>query len=437
MSAAPTRDAYSWRIQGPVYGTAFFTGNLFPISHVVVPLWAAVELEASLFMVGIIIASRQLLPVTMSIHGGALLDRFGPRSVIMVLGVLGACSTALVPFFPFIWATILFQIVIGFCETTNWIGVQSAVGTLMKGNAVYAGRMTASARTGGFFGPLLIGVAYETGGPVGGFLCFGAWALCGAIGAMFLPRHDSAAQEAPSRSPTEAVSGDRVSLQADSPQADSPPTDRDHTGGERKDVLPSLSDYREAFRLLLIPAIALVIAATFMRQTGSGMQASFYGVWLTELGYTAGAIGLLIGIGNAVSALAALCIGPLTRRIADYWLLILSVGAAIIGVAATPLFSEWILLALAIGVRGAGQGLNLPLMMSIASRAVAPRLQGRAAALRISFNRFGGMLFPVIMGALAELIGLEYAFYAIGGVGILLISGLSFWVLRTRDQFAR
>ena len=135
MSKAAEREAYSWRLQGPIYGTAFFTGNLFPISHVIVPLWAAIELDASLLMVGIIIASRQLLPVTMSIHGGALLDRFGPRRVIMVLGVLGACSTAMVPFFPFIWATILFQVIIGFCETTNWIGVQSAVGTLMKGNA--------------------------------------------------------------------------------------------------------------------------------------------------------------------------------------------------------------------------------------------------------------------------------------------------------------
>lgn len=417
MSAAAAPEAYSWRLQGSVYGTAFFTGNLFPISHVVVPLWAAIELDASLFMVGVIIASRQLLPVTMSIHGGALLDRFGPRSVIMVLGILGAASTALVPFFPFIWATIMFQIVIGFCETTNWIGVQSAVGTLMKGNAIYAGRMTASARTGGFFGPLLVGVAYETGGPVGGFLCFGAWAFCGAIGAMFLPRHGGdavavpAAETAPSNKPTDAVSEDR------------------------KDVLPSLSDYREAFRLLVIPAVALVIAATFMRQTGSGMQASFYGVWLKDLGYTAGAIGLLIGIGNGVSALTALSIGPLTRRIADYWLLILAVGAAIIGIAATPLFDEWILLALAIGVRGVGQGLNLPLMMSIASRSVPARLQGRVAALRISFNRFGGMLFPVIMGALAEFIGLEYAFYAIGGTGIVLICGLSVWVLRTKDQF--
>ena len=417
MSKAAEREAYSWRLQGPIYGTAFFTGNLFPISHVIVPLWAAIELDASLLMVGIIIASRQLLPVTMSIHGGALLDRFGPRRVIMVLGVLGACSTAMVPFFPFIWATILFQIIIGFCETTNWIGVQSAVGTLMKGNAVYAGRMTASARAGGFFGPVLVGVAYEAGGPIGGFVCFGAWALCGAIGAMFLPRHEGGAKD--------QVASRSLSANAAPAVA---------TEQERTDVLPSLSDYREAFRLLLIPAIALVIAATFMRQTGSGMQASFYGIWLKDLGYTATSIGLLIGIGNGVSALAALCIGPLTRRIADYWLLILAVGAAIIGVAATPLFETWVFLALAICVRGAGQGLNLPLMMSIASRSVAPRLQGRAAALRISFNRFGGMLFPVIMGALAEVIGLEYAFYAIGGIGIFLICGLSIWILRTRDQ---
>jgi len=417
MSKAAEREAYSWRLQGPIYGTAFFTGNLFPISHVIVPLWAAIELDASLLMVGIIIASRQLLPVTMSIHGGALLDRFGPRRVIMVLGVLGACSTVMVPFFPFIWATILFQIIIGFCETTNWIGVQSAVGTLMKGNAVYAGRMTASARAGGFFGPVLVGVAYEAGGPIGGFVCFGAWALCGAIGAMFLPRHEGGAKD--------QVASRSLSANAAPAVA---------TEQERTDVLPSLSDYREAFRLLLIPAIALVIAATFMRQTGSGMQASFYGIWLKDLGYTATSIGLLIGIGNGVSALAALCIGPLTRRIADYWLLILAVGAAIIGVAATPLFETWVFLALAICVRGAGQGLNLPLMMSIASRSVAPRLQGRAAALRISFNRFGGMLFPVIMGALAEVIGLEYAFYAIGGIGIFLICGLSIWILRTRDQ---
>jgi MFS family permease len=401
--------AHPWRIQGPVYGTAFFTGNLFPMSHVVVPLWAAIELDASLFMVGVIIASRQLLPVTMSIHGGALLDRFGPRRVIMILGVLGALSTAMVPFFPLVWATIALQIVIGFCETTNWIGVQSAVGTMLKGQAVFAGRMTASARAGGFVGPLMVGIAYEYMGPVGGFLCFGGWTLCGAFGAMFLPRHVAEpVSVAPKRGETEKPA--------------------------RTDVLPSIADYRETFRLMLLPAIALVIAATFMRQTGSGVQASFYSVWLKDLGYTAGTIGLLIGISNGVSALSALTIGPLTRRIADYWLLIVTVGLAIVGIAVTPLLEGLVFLALAISLRGAGQGLNLPLMISIASRSVAPRLQGRVAALRISFNRLGSALVPVIMGALAEAIGLEYAFYAIGATGLLLVCGLSIWVERTKDQ---
>lgn len=420
MSATAAPDAYSWRIQAPVYGTAFFTGNLYPMSHAVMPLWAAIELDASLFMVGVIIASRQLLPVTLSIYGGALLDRFGPRRVIMVLGLFGACSTAMVPFFPFIWATIMFQIVIGFCETTNWIGVQSAVGTLMKGQAVYAGRMAASARVGGFFGPALIAAAYDFGGPTGGFLSFGAWALCGAVGAMFLPHHV------------------RGTVPAGMPKGEAAADPSEAQGKEtRSDVMPSLSDYRESFRLLAIPAIALVIAATFMRQTGSGVQASFYAVWLNDLGYTVTTIGILIGIGNGVSALSALSIGPLTRRIADYWLLLIAVAFAILGVAGTPLFEGFLFLVLAISLRGVGQGLNLPLMMTIASRAVPSHLQGRTAALRISFNRFGGMLFPVIMGGIAELIGLQYAFYSIGAMGILLLCGLAVWVARTKEQFAR
>jgi MFS transporter, ACDE family, multidrug resistance protein len=405
---AKTDGIYSRRLQGSIYGTAFFTGNLFPMSHVVMPLWAAIELDASLSMVGLIIASRQLLPITMSIHGGALLDRFGPRRVIIVLGVLGALSTAMVPFLPFIWATILLQIIIGFCETTNWIGVQSAVGTLMKGKAVYAGRMTASARIGGMAGLLIVGSAYDAGGAVGGFLCFGAWAFCGVIAAFFLPVHEK------------APDGDET----------------DSTGRQdRTDVLPSLGDYRETFRLLLIPAVALVIAATFMRQTGSGVQASFYAVWLKEIGYTATTISLLIAISNGVSAASALTIGPLTRRIADYWLLILAISLAVLGIAATPLLEGFFVLAVAISLRGVGQGLNLPLMMSIASRAVAPRLQGRVAALRISFNRLGGALFPLIMGVLADHVGLDNAFYIIGATGIVLICGLSVWVARTRDQF--
>lgn len=403
---------YDWRLETPIYATAFFTGNVFPMMHVLMPLWA-LELTGSPLIIGMIISCRQILPVLLSIHGGALLDRFGPRQVIMVMGVAGALCTGLFPVLPFIWAAMLLQILTGFAETTNWIGVQSAVGTILKGRPVYAGRMTAAARTGGFFGPILAGAAWEIFGPYGGFLFLAVWLMCGAVAASFLPRH-----------PKAESTGEQAAAGA--------------APAKGPGVMPKASDYRDTFRLLAISAVALVIAATFMRQTGSGVQSSFYGVWLKqELGLSGTTIGFLIGFGNGVSAVAALTIGPLTRRFADHWLLLAMVGFAIVGIALTPALEGLILLSLAIGLRGVGQGLNLPLMISIASRSVLPTLQGRVAALRISFNRLGAALFPIGMGALAEVIGLEASFYVIGALGLCLLGGLAVWVARTQDRLGR
>jgi hypothetical protein len=63
---------------------------------------------------------------------------------------------------------------------------------------------------------------------------------------------------------------------------------------------------------------------------------------------------------------------------------------------------------------------------------VAPHLQGRVTALRISFNRFGGLLVPIGMGALADMQvvgGLANAFYIVGMLGVFALAALSLWVL--------
>ncbi len=400
---------YNWRLETPIYATAFFTGNVFPTMHVLMPLWA-LELTGSPIIIGIIISCRQILPVLLSIHGGVMLDKYGPRKVIIWMGLIGALCTGMFPVFPFIWAAMVLQIVTGFAETTNWIGVQSAVGTILKGAPVYAGRMTASARTGGFFGPVLAGLMWETYGPLGGFVFLSCWLTCGVLAAAFLPRRqqkDVFFREGSHENPVWTNNG----------------------------LMIKISDYRDTLALLATSAIALVIMATFMRQTGSGVQSSFYGVWLRqELGLDGTTIGFLIGFGNLVSAASALTIGSLTRHFADHWLLLWMVGLAIVGVALTPMLEGLLLLSLAIGLRGVGQGLNLPLMISIASRAVAPNLQGRVAALRISFNRLGAALFPIGIGALAEFIGLEASFYVIGLFGVFLISCLAVWVARTKGK---
>ena len=389
------RTSYPWSLQAPIYAVAFFTGNLLPMVSVVMPLWA-LELGAGPLVIGLIISSRQVLVVALSIHGGALQDRLGPRRVIMVLGLAGAAAVGLIPVFAFIWAAIVLQMLSGFAESTNWIGAQALVGRLLRGQPVYAGRLTASARVGGFIGPVSTGLAWEHFGPFAAFGFVALWIVCGAAAAWFLPDERSA-------EPCE-------------------------TSTWASDVMPKLSDYKTAFRLLLLPAVALVIMATVMRQTGTGIQSSFYGVWLKEIGFTAGTIGFLIGFSSAVAAGSALTIGPWSRRFADHWVLLAMIVIAIVAIAITPLLDTLALLIVAIAIRGFGQGLNLPLMMSIAARAVGLELQGRVAALRISFNRFGGALVPLAMGALAEVIGLEYAFYAIGASGVALVGLLAIWV---------
>jgi predicted MFS family arabinose efflux permease len=199
------------------------------------------------------------------------------------------------------------------------------------------------------------------------------------------------------------------------------------------------SSYGETLRLLAIPAVAMVIMATVMRQTGSGVQSSFYVVWLSEhVGISGSTIGWLVGAANAASAVAALCTGPLMARYSAHWLLILMVTVSVVAIAVTPIFGTeystllFITLFGAICVRGFAQGLNLPLMMIILSRNVAPHLQGRVTALRISFNRFGGLLVPPGMGALADMEsvgGLANAFYIIGIGGVAALALLALWMV--------
>lgn len=407
---ATDQDQVPFRLQLPVYIVALFTGNLQPMASVIMPLWA-LELGASPLIIGLIISARQILTVTLSIHGGAMLDRYGPRQVIIVLGLTGAATMGLFPFFPIIWVAILLQMVSGFAESTNWIGTQALVGRQLKGHAVFAGRMTASARVGGFIGPVVAGFSWEIYGPVGGFSFMAAWIVFGVAASVFLP-DDHTHAPAPEETAEDAAPAAKTS--------------------RASKVMPKWTDYKTAFRLLLLPAVALVIAATVMRQTGTGIQSSFYGIWLKDQGFTAGTIGLLIGAGSCASAVAALTIGPVTRRFSKHWPLLFTIVIAIAAIAVTPMLGTLELLMVAIAIRGIGQGLNLPLMMTIGSQAVGYHLQGRMAALRISFNRFGGALVPLGMGALAEVVGLEYAFYTVGVIGVGLIGLLAIWVLVTK-----
>lgn len=420
---AATGTPIPFRTQMLVYLVACFTGSQVLIVSVVIPLWA-LALGASPVMIGVVIAARQVLVIMFAVHGGALQDRYGPRAVIMVMGTAGACVFMLYPLFPVVWATIALQMVSGFLEVTGWIGAQALVGGLLRGEATYTGRMTAAARIGGFASPILAGLAWQHLGTPLAFFAVSGWVLMGSVMAYFLPDTRPAAEQKPEKRAAADAAAAKVQRPAG---AETSP----------RGFLPNLSDYVTTFRLLTLAPVALVICCTFMRQAGSGIQNSFYGVWLNEHGTTATTIGLLLGLSNAVSAVAALTVGWTAARVRGHWLLIGMTIMAVVAIAITPMLGGFFALAFFMGLRGWGQGYNFPLMLTISSQAVGPHLQGRVAALRISFNKFGGTLVPIIMGAIAEFVGLRYAFFLVGAVGVVALAGLGVWAARSpafRDE---
>ena len=413
---------FPWTLQLPIYATGFFNGTVQTMATTIVALLLVAVINPELtLLIGLIIASRQFLTVTMSIHGGALMDLYGTKKVIILFGFLGVASALSFPLsgdifnvnldvamesppWVFIAMLIVLQMLSGFAEATGWIGSQTLVGKLMKGQPIYAGRMTFSARIGGFVGPISVGAAWDEFGPWGGFGFLAGWILCGIIAAAFIP----AAKQRPN-------------------DTNAP----DNLINENNEF--NRGNYKSTFQLLLIPAVAMVIMVTMMRQTGSGVQTSFYVIWLREEIQLSGSlIGLLIGCANATSALAALSVGGLTKVIKDHWLLIITIAISIIFIAVTPILGDLFpLLLIAICCRGIGQGLNLPLMMLILSRNVGSSFQGRVTAMRVSFNRFGGMCVPPIMGGLAQLFGLANSFYIVGIFGVVALICLSIWVSRS------
>ena len=405
-------ETYPWRLQLPIYASGFFNGNVYFLTGILIPLWALIVVgKDQTFLIGIIVASRQVLPVLLAIHGGALMDRFGARQIMLIFGAIGIISMASFPFFPFVSAIIALQMLSGLAESLGWVGSQALVGTALKGHSTYTGRLSFALRLGGVLGPWLCGFTWHQFGPTIGFFSISGWIALGWIAGWLVPAQ---------------------------PKVNSEKKNSFHVG----EIMPRWADYLATFRMITIASVALVIAVTFMRQTGSGMQLSFYPVWLNQLGITAADIGFMVGCSHILSASTSLSVGAATRWIAAHWLLVITIAISVITIAITPMLGAdyitvpgvgkiYFILFGVICFRGLAQGFNMPLMMSIGMQAVAAHEQGKIVALRITVNRLTSAIIPLIMGAIAQVFGLEISFYVIGGVGLMGLIFISIWMMRS------
>ncbi|HEX9810344.1 MAG TPA: MFS transporter [Alphaproteobacteria bacterium] len=401
MSGSTATATPSRRLLALSYGTGLLSLGLVDAFVFIVPLWA-VLIGASATEVGLLVGARAILPCLLTIHGGVLMDRFGPRRVMLAFGVVVIAIAPLYPAMPWFAPLFALQVVAGLALTMTWVGSQTAIAQLSAGETLYLGRYSFATRVGTFAAPIIFGLLWDLAAPWVSFACIAAWAA--ALLGLILALPDGA---------TERVATDRPRLRA---------------------LLPRLQDYGATLALLAIPAIAVTIGAGFLRNSTSGIQNSIYVVYLKEIGLTGTAIGILFATIEGASALGSLVAGPVARRFASFSLLVATTGLAIVLIAITPLLAGVMVLLLAVQLlRGAVQGINQPVMFSMQSKAVGRDRQGATVALRVTANRVAAIIVPPAMGVVADAAGIEASFLILGAVFLALTLLLWFYA-RTLSQ---
>ncbi|MGY8720091.1 MAG: MFS transporter, partial [Verrucomicrobiia bacterium] len=131
-----------------VYAFGIFSMALIDIFVLLIPIFAKESLGMLDSEIGLLVGARSLLSLFLSIHGGALMDRFGTRRVtLMFTGTVILCA----PLFPLLstfWALFALQVISGFAISLGWSGAQTLIARVAQGDAEYIGRFSAFARIG-------------------------------------------------------------------------------------------------------------------------------------------------------------------------------------------------------------------------------------------------------------------------------------------------
>ena len=127
MNASRVGPPASLYVAGPFsMGYVDFFTFLIPLYGFLIPLYGLSRgLDAS--EIGILVGARSIVAMFLSIHIGALMDRFGTRRVTLLFVWTGM---ALAPLFPVVagfWALLLLQLVNAAAVSFSWSGAQTLI----------------------------------------------------------------------------------------------------------------------------------------------------------------------------------------------------------------------------------------------------------------------------------------------------------------------
>jgi MFS family permease len=398
-----------------VYIFGVFSMALIDVFVFLIPIYAGISLGMSDGEIGTLVGARSFLSLFLSIHGGALMDRFGIRRITLIFtGTVILCA----PLFPLMttfWGLLFLQIISGFAISMGWSGGQTLIARIAAGDAEYIGRFSTFARLGTTIAPPIVGFLFDFGGA---WLAYGfgmVWAILAFCALWLVPE--------PEIADGHADTADRHTSITPNKQF------------RIIDILPRPSDYIASFAMMAIPAVAFTAVAMLVRNSSYGIQTSVYVTHVQEIGFTATMVGMLFAAIEMAGAVGSWYSGRIMRRFDATRVLVISTAITITLVCTTPLQSAlspelWTIFAILIIVqfaRGVTQGVSQPILFSVQALSVGRHQQGAVVGLRQTMNRLGGITIPPFIGFMSDSFGREQSFYTTGALLLVVVLCLAIY----------
>jgi MFS family permease len=332
----------------------------------------ALQLDASPFEVGVVMALFAALPMLLSVTAGRLIDRSGPRRPLLAAFAALACGGALPFLFPRLEVLYLSSTVLGIGFMFVHIGMNSVLGAhgTPADRPMNFAWLALSFSISGSLGPLVAGFAIEGLGYAAAFVALAIF----PVAAFFLLWLNKRPLPRPLRP---------------------------HAAGEKHQLLD----------LLRVPGLRRTFLVSGMMAMGWDLYAFLIPIYSARLGLSAVTIGLIMATFAVATFVVRLAMPVLIRRVPQWRIITTSLAVAGVSYLLFPLVASAPLLMAISFVLGLGLGCAQPVIMSLLYEAAPEGRQGEAVGIRTTMINASQTLIPLTSGALSLAVGMAPVFW--------------------------
>lgn len=349
-----------------------------------------IDLGASPFSLGLLMAFFGLLPMVLSVPAGRMVDRIGTRRpMFWGLGIL--VGSMMVPLLSWeVGSLFLVSTATGFGYMCVNVGIQKLGGEIggAEARTLNFGLLSVGFSISAFLGPLIAGVLIDL---VGYRITFGVLLLLPVAAIVWLRR---------------IRFDERLILPGANGRAE----------GNAQSVLDLLRDPK--MRQLYV-SVGLISAAWDVHQ----FVVPIYG---KSIGLSASVIGLLLASYSAATFVIRMAVPLISRRVPEWPLII---GTHIVGFVVYSLYpftaSLPLMMALSFTL-GLGLGISQPIVLALLHRLAPPERAGEAVGLRMVLVNGTQTFLPGVFGAVGGAFGVATLFWGMA----LLLGGSIFYIGR-------